>query len=75
MQRRNPNDPLGLPKGSVRAILALVVVIAFVGIVVTTTVRAAWTGGMDPADVLDKGFQLAMLAMVWYFAKTDQPTA
>jgi len=63
----NPQEPLWLPKGSVRAILALFVVITVVGFLIAT-------GGQEALTAL---VGIVGVVIGWYFGKRDseEPTA
>lgn len=66
----NANQPLGLPKGSVRAILALFVVI----VPVLLGAVLALTAKVDPEKVFLSLVGLSMLALNAYFLTRSQGT-
>lgn len=60
-----------LGKSTVQAALAIGTVYAFLALVVSVAIPAANAGQLDVNAIVDKAFQLAMLAMVWYFSRTQ----
>lgn len=55
----NPNEPLGLPHGSVRAILALLIVLA--------TIAYMFVRGTPSTEMMT----LSAMVVTWYFVKRD----
>ena len=57
----NSKEPLWLPRGSVRAILALIFVIVFAGL--------AWTGQIEPKEF---GLIVAVVVTYYFAGKANQ---
>lgn len=62
-------EPLAMPRGSVRALLAFLTIGTVVVVGLVTLIVAALSGRLDPSKVFDAVFQLASMAMIFYFVQ------
>ena len=61
----NPNEALGLPPGSVRAILALIVT----GVAVAVIAKLGWFDTSSNTQAMSHLKELSLLALGYYFGK------